>query len=118
MRILIVDDNRAVRRGITAILALVKDWQVCGEAENGMEAIQKTRQLLPDLILVDVSMPGMDGLQTTSLLRKEFPETKILVLSQHDSAQLLPEALAAGANGCADKARVATDLVTTIKDLA
>jgi DNA-binding NarL/FixJ family response regulator len=117
MRILIVDDNEPVRRGIAGLLASEKDWQVCGEAENGMDAIQKVRQLLPDLVLLDISMPGLDGLETARRLRQESPRIKILVLSQHDPAHLLPRALDAGANGCLDKSRVSTDLLPAIKSI-
>jgi DNA-binding NarL/FixJ family response regulator len=118
MRILIVDDNDLVRHGIARVLASEKDWQVCGEARDGTEAMQKARQLLPNLVLLDISMPGMDGLETARRLRHEHSSVKILILSQHDPAQLLPQALAAGANGCVDKSRVSSDLVRTIKSIS
>jgi DNA-binding NarL/FixJ family response regulator len=117
MRILIADDNERVRRGIAGVLASQKDWEVCGEAEDGTQAIQKAMELRPDLVLLDVSMPGMDGLETARRLRRGQAEMKILVLSQHDPAQLLPQALNAGANGCVDKSRIGADLVRTIKSI-
>ena len=117
MRILIADDNERVRRGIAGVLASQKDWEVCGEAEDGTQAIQKAMELRPDLVLLDVSMPGMDGLETARRLRRGQAEIKILVLSQHDAAQLLPQALNAGANGCVDKSRIGADLVRTIKSI-
>jgi two-component system NarL family response regulator len=71
MRILIVDDNERIRRGVLDILASKKNWNVCGEARDGMEAIRKARELLPDLILLDISMPGLNGLEAARLLRRE-----------------------------------------------
>jgi DNA-binding NarL/FixJ family response regulator len=115
MRILIVDDNERVRLGIIAILSSNKDWQVCGEARDGTEALEKTRELLPDLVLLDVSMPGMDGLETSRRLRREHPSVKILILSQYDPAALLPQALQAGADGCVDKSRIGSELAKAIK---
>lgn len=117
MRILIADDNERVRRGIAGVLASEKDWEVCGEAEDGTQAIQKAMELRPDLVLLDVSMPGMDGLETARRLRREQAEIKILVLSQYDPAHLLPQALEAGANGCLDKTRIGADLRRTIKSM-
>jgi DNA-binding NarL/FixJ family response regulator len=117
MRILIADDNERVRRGIAGVLASVREWEVCGEAEDGAQAIQKAMELRPDLVLLDVSMPGMDGLETARRLRRAQAEIKILVLSQYDPVQLLPQALDAGANGCVDKSRIGADLVRTIKSI-
>jgi two-component system response regulator NreC len=114
MRILIADDSELVRRGVTAILTSKTDWEICGQAANGQEAIQKARELWPDLVLLDISMPGLDGLQTARLLRQELPDVKIVIMSQHDPVHLLPGALEAGASACVDKSRLSTDLVTTV----
>ena len=118
MRILIADDNDAVRRGVVGLLSSETGWKVCGEARDGSEALQKARELLPDLILLDVSMPGMNGLEVARLLRRELPEVKILVISQHDPMHLLPRVIEAGGNGCVDKSRLSTDLVASIKSVA
>jgi DNA-binding NarL/FixJ family response regulator len=117
MRILVVDDNEAVRRGVISILASKMSWEVCGEAKDGGEAIQMARELLPDVILLDISMPGLNGLQAARLLRQEVPHAKILIMSQHDPAQLLPLAIEAGAHSCVDKGRLAMDLLPSIESI-
>jgi two-component system response regulator NreC len=117
MRILIADDNDAVRSGVVRLLSSETGWRVCGEARDGSEALQKARELRPDLILLDVSMPGMNGLEAARLLRQELPEAKILVISQHDPIQLLPRVVEAGGNGCVDKSRLGTDLLASIRSI-
>ena len=118
MRILVVDDNERIRRGVFNILASKKNWNVCGEARDGMEAIRKARELLPDLILLDISMPGLNGLEAARLLRQEIADTKILLMSQYDPIPLLPGAIQAGANGCMDKSRLSTDLLSGIERIS
>ncbi|MGA9511493.1 MAG: response regulator transcription factor [Candidatus Sulfotelmatobacter sp.] len=118
MRILVVDDNALVRRGVIDILASRKNWEVCAEAHDGKEAIQKARDLRPDLILLDISMPGMNGLEVARAVRQELADAKILLMSQHDPVSLLPSAIQAGANGCVDKSRLATDLLSSIEGIA
>jgi len=117
LRILVVDDNQMIRDGITTLLSAEPNWEVCGEAENGSEALQKTRQLHPDLILLDVSMPGINGLAVTRLLRHDFPRIKILVMSNHDLVQLLPSVVEAGGDGCVDKTRLVTGLLDSIRNI-
>jgi DNA-binding NarL/FixJ family response regulator len=114
MRILIADDNDWVRRGVRNILASMPHWEVCGEAKDGPQAIQRATELLPDLILLDVSMPGLNGLDVARLLREKVPATKILIMSQHDPVLLLPRALEAGAHACVDKGRLSTELCPSI----
>jgi DNA-binding NarL/FixJ family response regulator len=118
MRILIVDDNERIRRGVMDILASKKNWNVCGEARDGTEAIRKARELLPDLIHLDISMPGLNGLEAARLLRQEIANTKILLMSQYDPLPLLPGAMQAGANGCVDKSRLGTDLLSSIERIS
>jgi len=117
MRIFIADDNDAVRRGVVRLLSSETGWEVCGEARDGSESLQKARELRPDLILLDVSMPGMNGLEVARLLRQELPGAKILVISQHDPIHLLPSVVEAGGNACVDKSRLGTDLVASIKNI-
>jgi len=117
MRILIADDNDWVRRGVRNILASMPRWEVCGEAKDGPQAIQRATELLPDLILLDVSMPGLNGLDVARLLREKVPATSILVMSQHDPSVLLPRAMEAGAQACIDKSRLALDLLPAIESI-
>jgi DNA-binding NarL/FixJ family response regulator len=117
VRILIVDDSDPVRRGVGGILALRAEFECCGEARDGAEGLEKNAALQPDLVLLDVSMPGVNGLDVARLLREQSPAVKILILSQHDAAQLLPRALQFGANGCVDKSRLAIDLLPTIDQI-
>jgi DNA-binding NarL/FixJ family response regulator len=117
VRVLIADDNELVRRGIARLLSNDKHCEVCGESSDANETLQKASELKPDLILLDVSMPGSNGLKTAQLLSLRIPEARILIISQHDPKQLLPRSLEAGAAGCVDKARIATDLLPTIRDV-
>jgi two-component system, NarL family, response regulator NreC len=117
VRILIADDNDHVRRGVAAIVSSQKNWIVCGEARDGAEAIQRTFELKPDLILLDVSLPDMSGLQVARRVRDNAPETKILVISNHDAQYLYPRVLQAGGDACLDKSRLATDLLETIRKI-
>ena len=115
MRILVADDHQLVRRGVNSILSKQAGWEVCGEAEDALQAFEKTCELRPDLILLDISMPGGNGLDTARKIREKVPEVKILMMSHYDAAQFLPTALARGADGCIDKSRLALDLIDAIK---
>ena len=117
MRILIADDNELVRRGIGILLAREDRWKICGEASNGEEALEKARDLKPDLVLLDISMPGTSGFEASRQMRQEIPGTKILLISHHDATQMLESAKESGADGCIDKSRLALDLVDAIRDL-
>jgi two-component system invasion response regulator UvrY len=117
MRILIVDDSDLVRRGVVTLLSSRPAWKVCGTAENGEEALQKATELNPHLVLLDLNMPGIGGLDVARALRREIPKVKIVIMSQHDTTQLLPKALEAGANACIDKNCLSTDLLPAIEAL-
>ena len=118
MRVLIVDDNDRVRHGVMEILASRADCEICGQAKSGEEGIQLAVELRPDLILLDVSMPGLSGLEVARLLRKELPQVRIVIMSQHDPHHLLASAMEAGADACVDKARLGADLWPAIESVA
>jgi DNA-binding NarL/FixJ family response regulator len=117
MRILIVDDHRLVRRGVGDLLSKEAGWEICGEASDAAEALEKASQLSPDLILLDISMPNGSGLETARRIRQQIPHVKILMMSHHDATQFEQSAIESGADGCIDKARLALDLVGIIKSL-
>jgi DNA-binding NarL/FixJ family response regulator len=114
MRILIADDNPAVRHGIADLLEQ-EEWHICGEASNGAETFQKAGELHPDVVVVDVMMPGTGGLEAARLLRAQNPAIKIVIISEHDPNLLVSRAIQAGADACVDKAWISRDLVPTIK---
>jgi len=117
LQILIADDNAMVRRGIALLLSHEQEWPVCGEAANAEEVLQLAGEKRPAIVLLDVSMPGMDGLEITRRLKQQLPDTKIVIISQHDPHHLRPLALEAGAVECIDKARLATDLLPAIRKI-
>jgi two-component system, NarL family, response regulator NreC len=118
MQILIVDDSEAVRRGVTLLLSGSPKWKVCGEASDGREALTKAKELRPDIILLDVSMPGgASGLEVAVTLRREIPSAKIIMMTQHNRAQALPQALKSGADACIEKYGLSTELLPTIERL-
>ena len=92
VRILIVDDSEIFRTGLRAFVEAQADWEVCGEARDGLEAIQKTRQLVPNLIVMDLAMPGMSGFDATRQILREFPETPIVLLTLYITRQLIEDA--------------------------
>src|SRR5580658_5323579 len=99
LRILIADDHGLVRRGARAVLSSQRGWRVVGEAANGREAIQKAVELKPDVAVVDIGMPDMDGVEVTRQIRQKVPDTKVLVLTMHESDQMVRRAMHAGACG-------------------
>jgi len=115
LRILIADDNAAVRRGTSLLLSSEQDWEVCGEASDGDEVIERVRALEPDLLLVDMRMPKRNGLDIIHKVHEEFPRIKIIVMSQYDATVITPIVSAAGGSACIDKARLPFDLVDAVK---
>src|SRR4030042_946051 len=115
IRVLIVDDHSILREGIRALLALQDDIEIVGEAADGREAVDKARQLEPDVILMDVAMPLMDGLEATRRIRKENPKAKILILTQYDNKEYVLSSIKSGASGCVPKRAVASELVSAIR---
>src|SRR5262249_51740791 len=86
VRILIVDDHEIFRRGLRSLLESRADWEVCGEATDGQDAVEKAKQIQPEVIVLDITMPRLNGLDAAQLLRKEVPAAKIVILSQHQPA--------------------------------
>jgi DNA-binding NarL/FixJ family response regulator len=117
-RLLIVDDHIVIRRGIQSILRAWPEWQISGEAANGEEAVRLTSDLKPDIVLMDISMPGMGGLQATRTIRKSSPETKVLLLTLHDSWEWVETALHAGARGYLLKSDAEGELLHALKVVA
>jgi DNA-binding NarL/FixJ family response regulator len=115
LRILVADDSELIRRSMIAILRSRPAWEICGEASDGADAVQKAISIRPDVVLLDISMPGKNGLEAARMIRQELPGVKILIVSLNDAAFTLPSALAAGANGCIGKDRLTTDLVPAIE---
>lgn len=117
IKILICDDHNLVREGIVALLKQIDDIEVVGEASNGIEAIQKIKQKLPDVVLMDLSMPKLDGLKTTVEIRKKYPEIKIIILTQYENEEYIVQMLKAGANGYVLKNSIADDLIRGIREV-
>lgn len=117
-RILIADDHVLVREGIRALLSLHEDVEVVGEASDGSEAIKLASKLSPDIILMDISMPGLGGLEATLEIKKANPEAKILVLSQYDDKEYVSRFLKAGVSGYILKKAVGDELMTAIRAVA
>jgi DNA-binding NarL/FixJ family response regulator len=115
--ILIVDDSPAVRRSLRAVLGRRDDWEVCGEAENGREGVDKALQLRPDLVLLDLSMPVMNGFQAARELRRLFPDLPILMFTNFSSSQIEQEAFAAGVAAVKSKSESVESLVGSIHSL-
>jgi DNA-binding NarL/FixJ family response regulator len=117
LRILIADDHEIVRRGLRALLETRPDWEVVGEAVTGRQAVEEARRLVPDVVIMDITMPEMNGLEATRQVRKEVPEIEVLVLSVHDSEQLVREVLEAGARGYVLKSDAGRDLVAAVESM-
>jgi PAS domain S-box-containing protein len=115
VRILIADDHEVIRRGVRALLAAGKDCEICGEAVDGQDAVEKARLLRPDLIIMDVSMPNLNGLEATRVIRRTLPSTQVLILTQHDSQEMMRQAANAGARGFVVKSSVAHDLLNAVE---
>ena len=115
IKILVTDDHTMVRDGICAVLALQKDMEVVGEAVNGQEAIEKTKRLQPNLVLMDIVMPVMSGLEATKRIVKDCPQTQVLILTQYDDEENMFVAKQAGAHGFIPKKAASSELLTGIR---
>ena len=118
IKILVVDDHAILREGIRALLSLYPDIEVVGEASDGLEAINKTRLLTPDIVLMDVAMPGLGGLEATTEIKKQSPSSRVVILTQHEDTEYIFPILKAGAAGYVLKKAVGTELVAAIRAVA
>jgi len=115
IRVLVADDHELVREGISALLGFCNDIEVVGEASDGIEAIERTRAVKPDIVLMDIGMPRLGGLEATVELRKTEPDVKIIILTQYDDREYISRFLKAGVSGYLLKKAVGSELVTAIR---
>jgi DNA-binding NarL/FixJ family response regulator len=117
LRILIVDDHAVVRRGVRSLLESREGWEVCGEAATGREAVTESLRLRPDVVVMDVSLPELNGLDATRQILKAAPEIEVLMLTMHHSEELVRDVLKAGARGYVLKDDADEDLIAAIENL-
>ncbi len=117
IKILVVDDHAIIRDSLRALLRKYNDIEIIGEASDGVEAIEKVRRLFPDVAVVDIEMPKMNGLEATRHILNINQKTKVLILTQHESAEYIISAIKAGANGYLTKRAMALELVTAIRTI-
>ena len=115
IRLLVVDDHAIMRDGIRALLSLHDDVEIVGEAATGQEAIQKAQELSPDVIIMDIAMPGMDGLEATRRILKQNPKAKILILTQHDDREYVLSSIKAGSSGYLPKRALGSEMISAIR---
>jgi DNA-binding NarL/FixJ family response regulator len=116
-RILVADDHEVVRRGLCALLRNQPEWEVCGEAGDGREAVEKALVLRPEVVILDIGMPNLNGLEATRQILKANPQVKVLILTLHDSDRVVQEVLDAGARGFLLKTDAVRDLVAAVEAL-
>ena len=115
VRILLADDNRAMREEVRTLLNSRPGWKVVAEAENGLEALEKARRLRPDVVIIDYSMPKLDGISAISMIRDAVPQTEIVVLTVHDAPFTVRRAVDAGARGYVVKTEIFKNLVLAVE---
>ncbi|MGD0212044.1 MAG: response regulator transcription factor [Terriglobales bacterium] len=117
LRILIADDHEVVRRGLCMLLETHDGWEICGEANDGRQAVEMAKQLKPDIVILDIGMPNLNGLAATRQLTQQNSRLRVIVLTITDSDQVIKEALNAGARGFVLKSDAARDLVSAVEAL-
>ena len=118
LRIMVADDHEIVRRGLVSLIKSHPDWEVCAEADNGRQAVEKANQSKPDVAILDIGMPVLNGLEATRQILREHPAVRILILTITDTDQAVQAVLDAGARGFILKSDAARDLVTAVEALA
>jgi DNA-binding NarL/FixJ family response regulator len=118
LRILVVDDHDIIRRGLKQLLTAKPGWEVCGEAKTGREAVTMAEQMKPDVVVMDISMPDLNGLEAARRIHKEVPKTGILILTMHFSDQLVREVVDSGARGYILKSDADKDLVSAVEAIS
>ncbi|HMG04714.1 MAG TPA: response regulator transcription factor [Chthoniobacterales bacterium] len=118
IRVLVADDHEVVREGVRALIDLQADLEVCGLAATGREAVDLARQTKPDVVVLDLTMPELDGLEAIRQIRKALPETEVLVFSAHSSEEIVEDVFDAGAKSYIEKSEASRDLLAAIRSLA
>ena len=117
IRILIADDHEIFRRGLRSLLESHPEWEVCGEAIDGQEAVERARDLDPDVVVLDITMPRLNGLEAAQMIRNEAPRSKMVILSQHEASLMKQAALSAGAHAYVTKSEVSRELMMAIESM-
>lgn len=117
MRVLVADDHEVVRRGVRVLLESRPGWQICAEAVDGREAVEMAIEHKPDVAIVDIAMPALNGLEAARRIRKSCPDCEVLILTMHESEQVIQEVLSAGARAYVLKSDAGRDLVTAVEAL-
>ncbi len=115
IKILLVDDHAILRDGIRALLDLHDDMEIVGEASEGKESVEKALELSPDVVVMDIAIPGMDGLEATRRIQKKNPKTQVLILTQHNNREYVLSAIKAGAAGYVPKRALGSELVSAVR---
>jgi len=118
VRILIADDHEVIRNSLCGLLSRRADWQICGMAANGREAVEMAKRLRPDIVVLDVSMPLLNGIEATFQIRKALPRTEILIITMHETRELVHQVMSAGARGYLIKSDTATHIEAAVEALA
>jgi len=113
----VVDDHAIIRDGICALLALTGDIEAVGVAANGRDALERVTKLSPDIVLIDIVMPLMDGLEATHRIHKKFPETKVIILTQYEDREYVLPVIEAGASGFVSKTAASSELISAIRSV-